>query len=94
MSSVLCDLWSDCTCENVACGRCICLHTPSIAREFNFRQAKKASLNKKNHHCSVQDEGRQEFQLLFDCQSSCCSHLVDEDECVGFRDWFPCDFEG
>ena len=25
MSSVLCDLWSDCTCENVACGRCVCL---------------------------------------------------------------------
>ena len=47
MSSVLCDLWSDCTCENVACGRCICLHHPSIAREFNFRQAKKASLNEK-----------------------------------------------
>ena len=26
MLSVLCDLCSDCTCENVACGRCICLH--------------------------------------------------------------------
>ena len=26
MSSVLCDLCNDCTCENVACGRCICLH--------------------------------------------------------------------
>ena len=26
MSSVLCDLWSDCTCENVACGWCICPH--------------------------------------------------------------------
>ena len=25
MSSVLCDLWSDCTCQNVACGRCISL---------------------------------------------------------------------
>ena len=23
---VLFDLFSDCTCENVACGRCICLH--------------------------------------------------------------------
>ena len=25
MSSVLCDLCNDCTCENVKCGRCICL---------------------------------------------------------------------
>ena len=35
-----------CGCENVACGRCSCLHPPSIAREFTFPQAKneKASL--------------------------------------------------
>ena len=25
MSSVLCDLCNDCACENVACGRCVCL---------------------------------------------------------------------
>ena len=42
MSSVLCDLCNDCTCENVACGRCICPHPASIAREFTFRQAKKS----------------------------------------------------
>ena len=41
MSSVLCDLCNDCTCESVACGKCICLHPPSIAREFTSRQAKK-----------------------------------------------------
>ena len=29
MSSVLRDLWSDCSCENVACGRCICLQISS-----------------------------------------------------------------
>ena len=45
MLSVLCN---DCTCENVACGRRICLHPQSIAREFKFRASEKASLNKKN----------------------------------------------
>ena len=44
MSSVLFDLSSDCTCETVACGRCICPHLPSIAKEFTFQQAKKAAL--------------------------------------------------
>ena len=29
MSSVLCDLWSDCTCENVACW-CICPHERQV----------------------------------------------------------------
>ena len=32
MSSVLCDLWSDSTCENVACGRCIYLHKKELAK--------------------------------------------------------------
>ena len=36
---VLCDLCNDCTCENVACGKCICLHLPSIAREVASLQA-------------------------------------------------------
>ena len=31
MSSVLCDLCSDCTCENVARGKCICLHLHVVA---------------------------------------------------------------
>ena len=34
-------------------------------------------------YCSVQDEIRQESQLLFDFQSSCCSQYADEDEVVG-----------
>ena len=58
---------------------------PSIAKEFAFWQAKKHLWTKKNHCCSVQDEDRQEFQLLFDFQSSCCSHWFDEDEDVGCR---------
>ena len=33
MSSVLCDLWSDCTCENVACGRCVCQHQMALVFE-------------------------------------------------------------
>ena len=35
MSSVVCDLWSDCTCENVACGRCICLHDLNLGIQMN-----------------------------------------------------------
>ena len=50
MSPVLCN---DCACENVACGRCICLHPPSIAREFKFPASEK-------NISSVQDEDRQE----------------------------------
>ena len=42
MSFALCDLCNDCACENVACGRCVCVHHPSIAREFTFWQAKKS----------------------------------------------------
>ena len=55
MSSALCDLWSDCACENVARGRCLCLHTPSIAKEFTFQQAKKHLWTKKT---SVQSRMR------------------------------------
>ena len=51
MPSVLCN---DCACDDVACGRCICLH-PSI----QFPTSEKASL-KKNNHCAVQDEDRQD----------------------------------
>ena len=32
------DLCSDCTCENVACGRCICLHLHHVSPFFNLRQ--------------------------------------------------------
>ena len=45
MSSVLCN---DRACENVACGRCICLHTRRYPGCPNFGQAKKKTLNKKN----------------------------------------------
>ena len=41
----------------------------------------------------ITDEDRQEFQLSFDFQSSCCSHRADEDEDVGCRR-FPCDLGG
>ena len=34
-------------------------------------------------------KNRQQFQLLFDFQSSCCSHRVDEDEDVGCRKFPP-----
>ena len=78
---------NDCACENVACGRCICLHLPSIAKEFKFPAKRKEHLcTRKIHYCSIQDEDRQEFQLLL--QSSSCSH-VD----VGCRK-FPRDLEG
>ena len=46
MSSVLCDLWSDCTCEKVACGRCICLHRRLRGNSLSGKRKKKASLNK------------------------------------------------
>ena len=42
MSSALCN---ECACESVACGRCICLHSQSIAREFKVLASEKASLN-------------------------------------------------
>ena len=38
MSSVLCDLCSDCTCENVACGGCICPQTASEDRRRSILQ--------------------------------------------------------
>ena len=88
MSSVLCDLCNDCTFENVACGRCICLHTRRLTGN-SLSGKRKSTFDLRKHYCSVQDEDRQEFQLLFDFQSSCCSHRVDEDERVGFRDRFP-----
>ena len=68
----LSSLCNGCACENVACGRCVCLHTPSVARGIQFPASEKASLDLNNHFCSVQDEDRQEFQLLL--QSSCCPH--------------------
>ena len=43
----------------LACGRCICLHLPSIARRLKCPASEMTSLNKKNY-CSVQDEVRQE----------------------------------
>ena len=35
MPSVLSDLWSDCTCEFLACGKCICLHFLILQRYFS-----------------------------------------------------------
>ena len=37
-ASVLCVLWSDCTCEHVACGRCLCLHLRRAQHTFFFRE--------------------------------------------------------
>ena len=90
MSSVPCVLWSDCSCENVACGRCICLHLRSNAREFTFRQATKEDTSElRNYSCSVQDEDRQEFQLLFDFQSSCSSHCLTRTNLLDSVTGFP-----
>ena len=54
----------DCACENVANGRCICLHPPSIPCEFKFPASEKnISELKKIRCCSVQDEDRQEVNF-------------------------------
>ena len=68
-------LCNHCACENVACGRRICLRFPLIAGEFKkFLANEMASLNKKK---IINVQSRMRFG-------------VDEDESVG-RDRFPCD---
>ena len=85
---VLRKLCNDCALENVACGRCICLRLPLIARELKISGKRHGISEQEKKTGSVQDEVRQEFQLSFDFWSSCCSQWVDEDEGVG-RDRFP-----
>ena len=85
MSSVLCDPCNDCTCEIAACGKCMCLHLSVDCQWIQISGKWKSISELKNHHCSVQDEDRQEFQLLLDFQSSCCSHWFDKEE----KCWMP-----
>ena len=50
-------LWSACTCENVACGKCTCLHLPSISQGTHFPASKKKKegiSELRNHYCSLQ----------------------------------------
>ena len=73
MSSVLCN---DCACENVACGRCICLHSRSIAKEFKFPASEKISeqkettfqsrlkIAKNSNFCSTSDRRAVSFVLM------------------------------
>ena len=43
MSPALCDMCNDCTCESVACGRCICLQNSLSSKRKSISEQKKNS---------------------------------------------------
>ena len=63
-----------CLCLHIDCGKVFCSHAASVAWELQFPTSEQASLNFKNHFCSVQVEDRlttlrndvQEFHTQWD----------------------------
>ena len=68
-----CVMWSDCEMWRTA-GVSVYTSVDCQGTRFSGNRKKKGTSEQGNHYCSVQDEDRQEFQLLVDFQSSCCSH--------------------
>ena len=94
MSSVLCDLCNDCTCEDMACGRCICLQSTSLPGAFlSFQPRDDLPVIRQNQtfpllfpgRCSQRGCGHAEVQLSSHCSHSFLSLRVPSVVCLQLR---------